>query len=81
MAYHPDCKSCKEFAEDYDRLAAKFKEQKANVDFLAINFSNGDVTKMKIEAFPTFRLYSGEKKFAEYSKSKLDLNSMRRWLK
>ena len=68
MAYHPDCKSYKEFAEDYERIAAKFKEQKSNVDFLAINFSNNDISKLKIEAFPTFRLYSGKKSFSEYGK-------------
>ena len=73
MAYHPDCKTCKEFAEDYERIAAKFKQQKSNVDFNAINFSNDDIKVMKIEAFPTFRLYSGAKVFSEYGKSKLDL--------
>ena len=36
---------------------------------------------MKIEAFPTFRLYTNDKKYAEFSRPKLTLNNMRKWLK
>merc|ERR1712166_381027 len=81
MAYHPDCKSCKEFAEDYERLAARFKQRLSNVDFLAVNFSNNDIAGMKIEAFPTFRLYSGKKRYVEYSRNDLKLGKMKKWLK
>ena len=36
---------------------------------------------MKIEAFPTFRLYTNDKKYAEFNRPKLNLNNMRKWLK
>ena len=81
MAYHPDCKACKEFAPDYERLASKMKEKKANIEVSAINFSQYELEKLDIEAFPTFRLYTAKDKYVEFEKEKLDLVNMKNWLK
>ena len=36
---------------------------------------------MNIEAYPTFRLYTGKDKFAEFEHPKLKLRNMKKWLK
>ena len=81
MAYHPDCKSCKEFKDDYERLASRLKEKKSNIEVSAINFSQYETEKLDIEAYPTFRLYTAKNKFSEFEKEKLNLVNVKKWLK
>ncbi len=79
-AYHPNCKSCKSFEQDYEQLAGYLKEKGIPIDVSAINFSKQDDLSLNIDAYPTFRLYTDVGKFKEFDGDDLTLDSMKKWL-
>ena len=79
-AYHPDCKACKEFAADYEDLATYMREKKFPIEVRAINFSKASPATLKIEGYPTFRLYTAVGKFIEFDGDNLSKNDLKKWI-
>ena len=78
--YHPETENAKEIQEVYENLAKYTKENKARLSVEAVNMSKTNAD-FKLTAYPTLRLYTKPGVFEEFKESKLDLLSLKKFLK
>ena len=70
VAYHPNCPHCHSMMADYIKLAKNIKSNDVQLNVVAINMSKTmtDANEMKIDGYPTIRLYENgdHEKFVEF---------------
>uniref|UniRef100_A0A7S3MY22 Thioredoxin domain-containing protein n=1 Tax=Strombidium inclinatum TaxID=197538 RepID=A0A7S3MY22_9SPIT len=68
VAYHPQCPHCTNMVQDYVKLATLVKEKDLDVNIMAINMSKSwdQSEQLKVNAFPTIRLFKEGHQVIEY---------------
>lgn len=79
IEYHPECRHCSFMVDDVKKLASTVKEQKMNVNILAVNMSKSNRLQRKIldvASFPQLRLYTTDGKEIQYNEETRNYDGM-----
>ena len=70
IAYHPDCPHCRKIVKDVEQLGQFIADKKMPVNLVVINMSKtmDFVDDLKIEGFPSLKLYKTDGTMTEYHK-------------
>ena len=68
VAYHPQCPHCHKMVADYKKVAEDAKSKGLKLNVIAVNMSKTDkfAEDLKIDGYPTVRLYSAPDQYKEF---------------